>query len=57
MKTVFKYPIKNSSETVLVELETEGGQMVKASRARESAKPATGICETHSNDADVGKGT
>jgi len=42
MKEIYKYPLKNSSETVLVEIETEGGQMVKASRARDKAKAATG---------------
>jgi hypothetical protein len=42
MKAIYKYPIKDSKETVLVEIETEGGQMVRASRAGEAAKSATG---------------
>ncbi len=42
MKTIYKYPIKDSNETVLVEIEAEGGQMVKASRAGTDAKLATG---------------
>ncbi len=42
MKTIYKYPIKDSNEAILVEIEAEGGQMVKASRARTDAKLATG---------------
>ncbi len=42
MKTIFKYSIKNSDKLILVEIDTEGGQMVRASRSRETAKLATG---------------
>ena len=42
MKAIYKFPVKDSDKTILVELETEGGQMVKASRASDTAKSATG---------------
>jgi hypothetical protein len=45
MKSIYVYSLRDVQEKILIEIETEGGQMVKASRARQDAKSASGNLE------------